>query len=266
MNHREPILEARNLSKTYVQRRPLTRRKFVVEAFAEVNLSIHPQTTFAIVGESGAGKSALARCLAFLEEPTQGEIRYAGSGALAAKNQMPSIRRQVQLILQDPASSLNPRFAAWEIIAEPLAVQGIGTDARRRDKAVDWMQQVGLPPEWQLKRPLEFSGGQRQRLAVARALILQPAVLILDEALSNLDVANQEMILGLLGDLQASRSLTYIHIAHDLGLVSQIADEVAVMQRGRIVEHGRTAELFACPEHPHTKELLSAVLSLEPAL
>jgi len=268
MNERyEPILEARSLRKVYVQRRPLTRTKYLVEAFRDVNLSVYSGKTLAIVGESGAGKSSLARCLALLEAPTQGEVRFAGRDVLAAaRNNTLAIHRQIQLIFQDPTASLNPRFAAWEIVAEPLRVQRIGTNAQRREHALEWMRRVGLPPEWQVKRPLEFSGGQRQRLAIARALTLQPKLLILDEPLSSLDLANQEMILDLLRDLQAAHQLTYIHIAHDLRLVSQFADEVAVMQNGRIVEQRPAAELFARPEHEHTRELLGAMLSLELAL
>src|ERR1700689_3343379 len=167
------------------------------------------------------------------------------------------------MIFQDPVSALNPRMTAGEIVAEPLAVQKIGTTIGRRQRALELMEQVGLSADSACKQPLEFSGGQRQRLAIARALALEPKLLILDEALSSLDLANQEMILKLLADLQTAYSLTYLHISHDLRLVSGFADEVAVMNDRTIVEHKRAAELFTCPEHSYTKALLAAMPSLE---
>jgi ABC-type glutathione transport system ATPase component len=262
--HHEIVLCAKNLSKHYVQRRPLTRTKFTVQAFQDVNLSIHRGTTLAIVGESGAGKSSLARCLALLEAPTQGEIWCDEQNLLTlSKNELFSIRRQIQFVFQDSTSALNPRFSAGDIIAEPLLIQRLGTNALRRERARGLMEQVGLPPEWDQKSPLEFSGGQRQRLAIARALALEPKLLIFDEILSNLDLANQEIILQLLSDLQKAQSLTYIHICHDLHIVSRIADEVAVMHTGRIVEQKPAAELFANPADPHTQELFEAMPSLE---
>jgi ABC-type glutathione transport system ATPase component len=264
IDHGEPVLTAQNLSKHYVQRRPLTRAKFTVQAFQEVNLSIHRGTTLAIVGESGAGKSSLVRCLALLEAPTHGEIRCEGRNLLRlGKRELFAIRRKIQLVFQDPTSALNPRFTAGEIISEPLLVQRIGTNAQQRERARELMEQVGLRPEWDQKSPLEFSGGQRQRLAIARALALKPKLLVFDEILSNLDLANQEIILQLLNDLQRAHSLTYVHVCHDLRIVSRIADEVAVMHAGRIVEQKPAAELFANPVDPYTKELFEAMPSLE---
>jgi ABC-type glutathione transport system ATPase component len=255
-----PALDVRNLGKVYVQRRPLTREKFTVQAFENVSFSIQRGTTLAIVGESGAGKSSLARCLALLETPTQGEIWSDGRNLLAAnRSSLRAIRREVQMIFQDPASSLNPRFTAREIIEEPLLIQRIGTKVGRRERALTLMRQVGLPPEWESRLPLEFSGGQRQRLAVARALALEPKILILDEALSNLDLASQEIILQLLVDLQKAYDLTVVHVSHDLWLVSQVAHEIAVMQNGRIIEHRPAKELFAHPQETHTQELLGAM-------
>jgi ABC-type glutathione transport system ATPase component len=263
-NHSEFVLCAQNLGREYVQRRPLTRTKFTVQAFQDVNLSVQRGTTLAIVGESGAGKSSLSRCLALVEAPTQGEIWCEGQNLLRlGKSELFPIRRQIQLVFQDPTSALNPRFTAGDIIAEPLLVQRIGTNEQRRERARGLMEQVGLPPEWDGKFPFEFSGGQRQRLAVARALALEPKLLIFDEVLSNLDLANQEIILQLLSDLQKAHSLTYIHVCHDLRIVSRIADEVAVMHAGRIVEQKPAAELFANPGDPYTKELFEAMPSLE---
>ena len=174
-----------------------------------------------------------------------------------------ALRSQIQLIFQESASALNPRMTALEIVAEPLAIQKRGRKAERRERAIGWIARVGLPSGSEGKRPMEFSGGQRQRLAVARALVLEPKLLILDEALSSLDLANQEMILQLLAEIQAEHSLTYLHISHDLRLVSRFADEIAVMNGGRIVEQQPAAKLFAQPKEAYTRDLLLAMPSLE---
>ncbi|MFY9753348.1 MAG: ATP-binding cassette domain-containing protein [Candidatus Acidiferrales bacterium] len=260
----EPLLRVRNLSKDYVQRRPLTRQGVIVRALENVNLTIRRGTTLALVGESGAGKSTLGRCVALLERPTQGEIWFAGENLLACslKRLLP-IRRQIQFIFQDPTTALNPRMTAGEIISEPLAIQREGTNASRREWSRALLTQVGLPVDAEQKHPLEFSGGQRQRLAIARALSLEPQLLVLDEALASLDLRNQEMILRLLSDLQAAHALTYLHISHDLRMVAEFADEVAVMHEHQIVEQKSAAELFARPEHSHTRMLLDAMPALE---
>jgi len=258
------LLRTKNLKKNHLQRHPVTNAKFAVQAFAEVNMTIHAGTTLALVGESGAGKSSLARCLALLERPDKGEIWFEGLELLSLERKaLLPIRGQIQIIFQNPTSALNPRLSAAEIIAEPLLIQGRGTKAQQRARALELMDQVGLPPGWKSRTPLEFSGGQRQRLAIARALVLDPILLILDEALSSLDLANQEMILKLLTDLQALHGLTYLHISHDLRLVSQFAEEVAVMHQGRIVEHADVATIFAEPKHPYTQELLMAMPTLQ---
>lgn len=263
----EPVMKARRLTKEFAQRSALTREKFMVRALDEVDLTIRRGTTLALVGESGAGKSTLARCLALLEAPTGGEICYDGNDlARLGKADRFAMHREIQLIFQDPASALNPRMTASEIVAEPLAIQRIGDASERRGRAFHILEQVGLPAGAEGKRPLEFSGGQRQRLALARALVLEPKLLILDEALSSLDLANQEMILRLLSDLQARRGLTYVHVCHDLRLTSQLADEVAVMHAGKIVEQRPTAELFERPDHAYTKELLAAMPPIEAIL
>jgi oligopeptide transport system ATP-binding protein len=257
--HADAILEVRNLSKHYLARRPLSRARPKVEAFSNVNLSVRRGATLAVVGESGAGKSTLARCLALLERPTQGEIFFAGQDLLTLRRrQRVALHRQIQMIFQDPTSALNPRLTAAELIAEPLEVQRIGTPPERRERALELLKQVGLSTGSEQKRSFEFSGGQRQRIAIARALALQPSLLILDEALASLDVANQHAILSLLAELQSALSLTYIHVSHDLRLVSQFAAEVAVLHRGSIVEHRTTADLFSAPAHPYTHELLCA--------
>jgi len=262
-----PLLRVCGLSKEYVQRRPFSRKRLTVHAFQDVSFTIFPGKTLAVVGESGAGKSSLARCVAMLERPSAGTIELAGKNlaALSGKELFP-MRREVQLIFQDPSSALNPRLTACEVIAEPLLIQREGTKSQRRERALHLMQQVGLDAAWEQKRPLEFSGGQRQRLAIARALALGPRLLILDEALSNLDAANQALILKLLTELQAARSLSFLHISHDLRLVSEFADEVAVMYQGSIVELKSTRALFATPEQPYTKELLASARSVESIL
>jgi ABC-type glutathione transport system ATPase component len=266
-NQFEPLLRVSGLSKQYLQRRPFSRQKIVVSAFHDVSLELFPGETLALIGESGAGKSSLARCIALLERPSTGKIELAGENLLALnRKQLFPIRREIQMIFQDPTSALNPRLTACEIIAEPLLIQGEGTKSQRRARTLQLMEQVGLDPSQQHKTPLEFSGGQRQRLAIARALALGPRLLILDEALSNLDAANQTLILELLADLQAAHSLSFLHISHDLRLVSEFADDVAVMYQGRIVESKDTRKLFTSPENSYTRELLASVRSVESIL
>jgi ABC-type glutathione transport system ATPase component len=257
------LLCVRRLSKDYVQRHPLSQARFLVRALDNVNLSVPRGKTLAIIGDSGAGKSTLARCLALLESPTQGDIWFEGTSLhRLPKRDLFSIRREIQLIFQDPVSALNPRFTAGEIIAEPLAIQKHGTKVERLQQVSRLLEQVGLPQEWHEKRPLEFSGGQRQRLAIARALALNPKLLVLDEALSAVDVLNQSLILSLLADLQKRHLLTYVYVSHDLPAVRGFADEVAVMYQGQIVEQKPASELFAAPEHPRTQELLAAMPSV----
>lgn len=263
----EPLLRVTRLCKQFVQRRNFSREKFTVTAFEDVDLELFRGRTLALVGESGAGKSTLARCIALLEHPTKGSIALEGQNVLTFdKKHLFPIRRRIQLIFQDPASALNPQLTASEIIAEPLVIQGVGTKQERVERALQLMDQVGLDPAAAQKRPFEFSGGQRQRLAIARALALEPEILILDESLSALDALNRDLIVQLLLDLQAARSLAYLYVSHDLRLVSQLADEVVVMYQGRIVEQKKTRELFAHPAHFHTRELLATVHSVESIL
>src|SRR5580700_10494778 len=266
-NAPEPLLRVTGLCKHFVQRRNFSHEKFTVTAFNDVNLQLFRGKTLALVGQSGAGKSTLARCIALLERPSQGNISLEGQDILTLdKKHLFPVRRRIQLIFQDPASALNPRLTASEIIAEPLVVQNLRTKKERLERALQLMDQVGLETAVSQKRPFEFSGGQRQRLAIARALALEPEILILDESLSALDALNRDLILQLLADLQAARSLAYLSVSHDLRLVSQFADEVAVMHQGRIVEQKKTRELFARPAHFHTRELLATVHSVESIL
>ena len=258
--HADALVSVRGLSKHYIQKRPFSGVRFRIDALRDVTLTIRRGTSFALVGESGAGKSTLARCLALLEEPTQGEIWFEGFDVRGfTRRELLRSRRRVQLIFQDPTSSLDPRMTAAEVVAEPLAIQREGGKAHGRARATELMEQVGLPTDSASRRPLEWSGGQRQRLAIARSLSLQPSLLILDEAFSNLDLATREDLLRLLSNLQAKHGLTYVFISHDLRMVSELADEVAVICEGRIVEQQATANLFAHPEHEYTRALLSAI-------
>jgi ABC-type glutathione transport system ATPase component len=264
LDHSEPLLKVRGLAKEYAEHRPFARSRRFVVAFDEVNFSIRRGTILALVGESGAGKSTLVRCLAFLEKPTRGEIWFEGVNLLAvSKQEHVPICRKIQLIHQDPASALNPGMTAAEIVAEPLVIQRLGTKDEQRARAIELMRQVGLSADSAGKRPLEFSGGQRQRLAIARALALEPSILILDEACSGLDLQTQELILDLLAGLQAALGMSFIYVSHDLRAVSDFADEVAVMYQGRIVEHRASAELFEDPQDPYTRELLASMPSME---
>jgi ABC-type glutathione transport system ATPase component len=263
----ELLLRVAGLGKQYVQRRAFSRTKFSATAFENVDLTLLRGKTLALVGESGAGKSSLARCIALLERPSAGTMELEGVNLLALnRKSLFPIRRRIQMIFQDPTSALNPALTACELIAEPLAIQREGTKSQRRERALQLMEQVGLDARWERKLPFEFSGGQRQRLAIARALVLRPGVLILDEVLSNLDALNQDLILKLLAELQVSHSLSYLHISHDLRLVSEFADQVAVMYQGKIVEQKATRELFASPSHFYTKQLLASVRSVESIL
>jgi ABC-type glutathione transport system ATPase component len=261
---RGPLVRIQHLSKRYVQRRPFSRSEYTIRALEDASLTIFQGTTVGLVGDSGSGKSTLARCLALLEKPSAGEITFDGRNLLAlGSKELFATRSQIQMIFQEPASALNPRMTALEIVIEPLAIQKRGTRTEQRESALNWLARVGLPSGSEGKHPMEFSGGQRQRLAIARALVLEPRLVVVDEALSSLDLANQEMILQLLARIQAEHSLAYLHISHDLRLVSRFADEIAVMNDGRIVEQQPAAKLFAQPKEAYTRDLLLAMPSLE---
>ena len=241
----DSFLSVRGLSKSFAGR----------PAIQNVTFSLERGHTLGVVGPSGAGKSTLARCLAFFETPTSGEIWLDGLQRVA-------MRADIQLIFQEPASSLNPRFTAAQIVIEPLLIHGIGTAKARLLRASELMETVGLPRHALQTPALEFSGGERQRLAIARALALEPKLLILDESFSGLDLSVQAQVTSLLLDLQERRGLTYILIAHDLALVWRMAGEIAVMDQGTIVEHAAVAGLLARPQHPLTKAMLDAARAL----
>jgi ABC-type glutathione transport system ATPase component len=233
------LLRAVSLSKRYVRGGRWSGRRCEVEALSSVDLEIRAGSTVALVGASGSGKSTLARCLACLERPDSGEIWFAEEnlGRLTQRELVP-FRRQVQLIFQEADASLNPRFMAVDIVSEPLLIAGLTTKRNRREHALALMEVVGLPAHLGSRRPFELSGGQRRRLAIARALALEPKVLILDEALTGLDLSTRAQIVNLLLRLQEICSLTYLFISHDSGLVARLADEVVVLDRGRIVSRG----------------------------
>jgi len=234
-----PLLEVRQLTKTFRQRRFLTRRGHEVEVLRGVDLSMSPGQTLGLAGNSGCGKSTLARCIAGFDAADSGDVRVGGTSAAALRGQaLQRYRNSAQLIFQDSAAALNPRFSAVDVVAEPLVIQGIGTRHDRRRRALELMERVQLPTDRADARCGEFSGGQRQRLAIARALAVQPRLLILDEALSGLDLVTRTHLLDVLRELQQTHGLTYLCISHDLDLLAQFASDLAVLHRGRIVSSG----------------------------
>jgi ABC-type glutathione transport system ATPase component len=255
----EPILKVENLVKRYTKRN-LVGAPQAFLALDGVSFSVSSGTTLAIVGESGSGKSTLATCIACLEAPTSGNLWFEGRIlAQTAESELRKIRPQIQLIFPDPASSLNPGWSVLEIVAEPLVLQGKLGRKERELRACSLLERVGLSAEIASRPAFELSGGQRQRLAIARALTLEPKILILDEALSSLDCSTQAQIANLLLELQDTLGMTFLFITHDLTMVAHLADEIAVICGGRIVEHGPSAELLRNPSHEATRQLLAAV-------
>jgi len=255
----QPFLRVENLSKLH-ERRSLAGGREKVRALDGVSFGILPGSTLAVVGESGSGKSTLASCLACLEFPTAGSVWFEGTDIVTlGEHARRRIRPQIQLIFQDPASSLNPGWSALEILLEPAILQGKFNRKEMRRRAVSLLERVGLSPEIMNRPPVELSGGQQQRLAIARALMLEPKLLILDEALSALDCSVQAQIANLLLELQNSLGITYLFISHDLAMAAHLADEIAVMHRGRIVEQGPADKILKHPEHETTRQLLAAV-------
>ena len=243
-----PLLAAQGVSVHFPQGGGLFRAKQVLRAVEDVSFSIAPGEVLALVGESGSGKSTLGNVVAGLRTPTRGSVRLDGIS-----------QRAVQVVFQDPYGALDPRMPVSEIIAEPLRIQRIGTPRDRRARAAELVEQVGLPRDALNRYPHEFSGGQRQRIAIARALAPAPRLIVADEPLSALDVSIQSQVLNLLRDLQAAHGLAYLFISHDLAVVHHLADRVAVLYLGRLVEVAARDPLFANPAHPYTRALLDAV-------
>jgi oligopeptide/dipeptide ABC transporter ATP-binding protein len=256
------LLRVENLVKYFSVAHGAFARKRMSEVRAVDGISFHVYggETFGLVGESGCGKSTTGRLIIRLEEPTSGRVRFEGQDIFGlSREALRGIRREMQIVFQDPYASLNPRMSVRDIVAEPLIVHGIGHDSERTEKVAELLEIVGLDAGHAIRYPHEFSGGQRQRIGVARALALNPRLLILDEPVSALDVSVQGQVINLLQDLQQELGLTYIFIAHDLSVVKHISDRVAVMYLGKIVELAGKEEIFAAPQHPYTEALLSSI-------
>jgi peptide/nickel transport system ATP-binding protein len=252
------VLRVLGMRKQY-SRRSLLQRQMLLKAVDGVDFEIPAGKTLALVGSSGSGKSTVARCVTRLETPDAGEI-WIGDREISQlrSRELRPLRTEIQMIFQDAATSISPRFSAADVIEEPLLVQRQGDREYRRERAKNLMDEVGLSPACADRRALNFSGGQRQRLAIARALAMQPKLLVLDEALCGLDLSTQAQTVNLLLELQATHSLAYLFISHDLALVARIADSIAVMSEGKIVEQGLASEIVSHPSHPETKRLLAA--------
>ena len=255
------LLEVENLYKHFVARRSVLGRPLAaVKAVDGVDLALAAGRTLALVGESGCGKSTLGRLVLRLIEPDRGRIRFEGRDISAlGERGLRAFRHNAQLVFQDPYASLNPRMTVGQTVGEPLALHDIVPASGRPRRIAELLSQVGLDPRLQSRYPHEFSGGQRQRVSIARALAVEPKLIVCDEPVSALDVSIRAQILNLLRDLQRRLGIAYILISHDLAVVRHVADEVAVMHLGRIVESGPTQALFSAPRHPYSRALLSAI-------
>ena len=265
----EPILAVRDLVKHYPVTRGVVFRKTVdhVHAVDGVSFDLHAGETLGVVGESGCGKSTLAQVLMRLVPPTSGSVTFDGEDLFAKTGAaLRAWRRDMQIVLQDPYTSLNPRHTVGDIVGEPFDIHpAVAPKGDRRRRVQELLELVGLNPEHIRRYPHQFSGGQRQRIGIARALALRPRVIVCDEPVSALDVSIQAQVMNLLAELQAELGLSYVFIAHDLGVVRHLSDRVAVMYLGKIVETGTVAEIYERPSHPYTQALLSAVPVPDPS-
>lgn len=261
MSGNETILEVRNLKKYFFSgKKRRGREPRAVKALDGVSFSMEYGETLGVVGESGCGKSTLGRTILRLHEPTEGQVVYRGKNlAEYGREEMRQMRRELQIIFQDPYSSLNPRMTVRELICAPLDVFAMGSKEEKEARVIEIMDKVGLPLEFMNRYPHEFSGGQRQRICIARALALKPEFIVCDEPVSALDVSIQAQIINLLKELQEQYKFTYLFISHDLSVVEHISDTVGVMYLGNLVEYGATEDIFKNPLHPYTKALFSAI-------
>ncbi len=267
------LLDVKGLQKFFPIRKGFLKREVgLVRAVDDVSFHVEKGETLSLVGESGCGKTTTARCILRALTPTTGEILFRTDDgsvldvATLQKSQLRPLRRQMQMIFQDPFSSLNPRRTLFDIVAEPLVANKVGTRRAQVERVAELLRLVGLRPEYMRRYPHAFSGGQRQRIGIARALALSPGLIVADEPVSALDVSVQAQILNLMLSLQAQLGLTYLFVAHDLSVVKHVSDRVAVMYVGRIVELAETHRLFSTPKHPYTEALLSAVPKPDPRL
>jgi oligopeptide/dipeptide ABC transporter ATP-binding protein len=262
----EPLVSVRNLKKEFpIRKGILSRQVGAVKAVNDVSFDIARGETLGVVGESGCGKTTTGRAILRLIEPTSGEIRFEGRDVRAmGTSELRALRREMQIIFQDPVSSLNPRMAVGAIIREGLTIHKLAEGAAADARVRQLLQEVGLRPEYSNRYPHEFSGGQRQRIGIARALSVEPKFIVCDEPVSALDVSVQAQVINLLEDLQRDHDLTYMFIAHDLSVVEHIADRVAVMYLGKIVELATVEDLYSTPLMPYTQALLSAVPVADP--
>jgi oligopeptide transport system ATP-binding protein len=264
---KEPLLVVEGLTKHFPVRRGFVVERTVdrVKAVDGVDFAVEQGTTLGLVGESGSGKSTTGYCVLQLLRPTAGSVRFDGRELTELKGEeLRRMRREMQIVFQDPYSSLNPRMTVADIVSEPLEVHGSGTRRSRRETVRVLLDVVGFDPSFTNRYPHEFSGGQRQRIGIARALALNPKLIVCDEPVSALDVSIQAQILNLLRDLQRDFGLTYLFIAHDLAVVRAMSDTIAVMNQGRIVEAGPAEQVYTSPQDEYTKALLSAVPVADP--
>ncbi len=263
--HSGPLLEMENVSVNFPAKRPYPfSRKRWIQAVTDVTLQVAEGETFGVVGESGCGKSTLANAMIGMVRPTAGTVRFQGEEIYSlAPRAFKNIRRNMQMIFQDPFSSLNPRFSVYEIIREPLYIRGGASESAMKAKVLELLKLVGLDEDDLYRNPSDFSGGQRQRIGIARAIILNPRFLVCDEPVSALDVSVHAQILNLLMEIQGSLNLTYVFISHNLAVVHNICQNMVVMYLGMTMESGPSEAIFANPLHPYTQALLAAVLDID---